>query len=158
MTGVWRRKTIVTVGGWKSRTTVEDMDLSLRTYVNGWKAVYLSDTTCMNEVSTLPLFTKSPNISQTIFTRSCGHGRVHGRIRFLWRTVIPRACNLHGCTPVPFACYECPLSLGQSPFDLSPGERVFAMVWRPSCTRKQWHSHCQNWLTQQSGHCWRVPH
>lgn len=50
-TGVWRRKTIVTVGGWKSRTTVEDMDLSLRTYVNGWKAVYLSDTTCMNEVS-----------------------------------------------------------------------------------------------------------
>ncbi|BDA47669.1 probable glucomannan 4-beta-mannosyltransferase 9 [Coccomyxa sp. Obi] len=48
--GVWRRKTIVTVGGWKSRTTVEDMDLSLRTYVNGWKAVYLSDTTCMNEL------------------------------------------------------------------------------------------------------------
>ena len=48
--GVWRRKTIVTVGGWKSRTTVEDMDLSLRTYVNGWKAIYLTDTTCINEV------------------------------------------------------------------------------------------------------------
>ncbi len=48
--GIWRRKTIVTVGGWKSRTTVEDMDLSLRTYVNGWKAIYLTDTTCINEV------------------------------------------------------------------------------------------------------------
>ena len=46
----------MTVGGWKSRTTVEDMDLSLRTYVNGWKAVYLSDTTCMNEVSTRSSF------------------------------------------------------------------------------------------------------
>ncbi len=57
MAGVWRRKTIVTVGGWKSRTTVEDMDLSLRTYVNGWKAVYLSDTTCMNEVSSHSLST-----------------------------------------------------------------------------------------------------
>ena len=49
--GVWRRKAIVTVGGWKSRTTVEDMDLSLRTYVNGWKAIYLTDVTCINEVS-----------------------------------------------------------------------------------------------------------
>ena len=48
--GVWRRKTIVTVGGWKSRTTVEDMDLSLRTFVNGWKAIYLHDVTCLNEV------------------------------------------------------------------------------------------------------------
>ena len=38
------------VGGWKSRTTVEDMDLSLRTYVNGWKAIYLNDVTCVNEV------------------------------------------------------------------------------------------------------------
>ena len=51
MAGVWRRKTIQTVGGWQSRTTVEDMDLSLRAYVNGWKAIYLTDTTCTNEVS-----------------------------------------------------------------------------------------------------------
>ena len=41
----------MTVGGWKSRTTVEDMDLSLRTFVNGWKAIYLHDVTCLNEVS-----------------------------------------------------------------------------------------------------------
>lgn len=42
------------VGGWKSRTTVEDMDLSLRTYVNGWKAIYLNDVVCVNEVTILP--------------------------------------------------------------------------------------------------------
>eukprot|EP00884_Botryococcus_braunii_P009093 jgi/Botrbrau1/18185/Bobra.53_1s0050.1 len=48
--GVWRRKTIITVGGWQSRTTVEDMDLSLRTFVNGWKAIYLLDVTCINEL------------------------------------------------------------------------------------------------------------
>lgn len=52
--GVWRRKTIVAVGGWKSRTTVEDMDLSLRTYVNGWKAIYLNDVVCVNEVHHCP--------------------------------------------------------------------------------------------------------
>ena len=32
---------------------MEDMDLSLRTYVNGWKAIYLTDTTCINEVGKL---------------------------------------------------------------------------------------------------------
>ena len=42
------------VGGWKSRTTVEDMDLSLRTYVNGWKAIYLNDVVCVNEVGLFP--------------------------------------------------------------------------------------------------------
>ncbi len=48
--GVWRRKTVEAVGGWNSRTTVEDMDLSIRTYLAGWKSVYLRDTTCLNEV------------------------------------------------------------------------------------------------------------
>ena len=57
--GIWRRKTIVTVGGWKSRTTVEDMDLSLRTFVNGWKAIYLTETTCINEVVPLAIYAHS---------------------------------------------------------------------------------------------------
>lgn len=48
--GVWRRKAIETAGGWKSRTTVEDMDLSLRAYLAGWKAIYLRDVTVLNEV------------------------------------------------------------------------------------------------------------
>ena len=53
--GIWRRKTIEAVGGWNSRTTVEDMDLSLRTYLAGWKAVFLKDVTCLNEVIILLL-------------------------------------------------------------------------------------------------------
>ena len=48
------------VGGWKSRTTVEDMDLSLRTYVNGWKAIYLNDVVCVNEVGLSPTPPLSP--------------------------------------------------------------------------------------------------
>ena len=31
------------------------MDLSLRTYVNGWKAIYLNDVVCVNEVRLLAL-------------------------------------------------------------------------------------------------------
>ena len=48
--GVWRVQTIEEVGGWKSRSTVEDMDLSLRAYLAGWKGMYLRHVTCLNEV------------------------------------------------------------------------------------------------------------
>ena len=48
--GVWRRECIRTSGGWDARTTVEDMDLSLRAYLRGWKAVFLKDVTCKNEL------------------------------------------------------------------------------------------------------------
>jgi cellulose synthase/poly-beta-1,6-N-acetylglucosamine synthase-like glycosyltransferase len=30
-------------GGWKDRTTVEDMDLAVRAGLKGWKFVYLND-------------------------------------------------------------------------------------------------------------------
>ncbi|KAL0045322.1 hypothetical protein WJX82_003810 [Trebouxia sp. C0006] len=48
--GVWRVRTIMDIGGWNSRTTVEDMDLSLRAYLAGWKGMYLRDVTCLNEL------------------------------------------------------------------------------------------------------------
>ena len=48
--GVWRRVCIESVGGWNGRTTVEDMDLSLRAYLAGWRSLFLEDTTCLNEV------------------------------------------------------------------------------------------------------------
>ena len=50
VSGVWRAKAIRAVGGWNSRTTVEDMDLSLRAFMAGWAAVYLTDVTVLNEV------------------------------------------------------------------------------------------------------------
>jgi beta-mannan synthase len=48
--GVWRLHCIEDAGGWLSRTTVEDMDLSLRAYIKGWKAIFLNDVTCLNEI------------------------------------------------------------------------------------------------------------
>lgn len=35
--GVWRRTAMEQAGGWNMESTVEDMDLSLRAYLNGWK-------------------------------------------------------------------------------------------------------------------------
>jgi len=41
--GVWRRGTIEAVGGWQADTLTEDLDLSYRAYLKGWRGVYLRD-------------------------------------------------------------------------------------------------------------------
>jgi cellulose synthase/poly-beta-1,6-N-acetylglucosamine synthase-like glycosyltransferase len=40
---VWRIAAINEAGGWKDRTTVEDMDLAVRASLKGWRFVYLGD-------------------------------------------------------------------------------------------------------------------
>lgn len=39
--GVWRRKAIEEAGGWEADTLTEDLDLSIRTQLKGWKIHYL---------------------------------------------------------------------------------------------------------------------
>ncbi len=41
--GVWRRQTIDDAGGWEADTLTEDLDLSIRAQLRGWKIVYLED-------------------------------------------------------------------------------------------------------------------
>ncbi|KAF8042689.1 hypothetical protein BT93_A1119 [Corymbia citriodora subsp. variegata] len=48
--GVWRIRAIHDAGGWKERTTVEDMDLAVRASLKGWKFVFVGDLTVKNEL------------------------------------------------------------------------------------------------------------
>ncbi|XP_022982903.1 glucomannan 4-beta-mannosyltransferase 9-like [Cucurbita maxima] len=48
--GVWRIAAIEEAGGWKDRTTVEDMDLAVRASLKGWKFLYLGDLQVKNEL------------------------------------------------------------------------------------------------------------
>ena len=48
--GVWRTLAIKQSGNWHTDTIVEDMDLSLRAYLNGWHAVYMHDVECLGEL------------------------------------------------------------------------------------------------------------
>ena len=41
--GVWRRVCIETSGGWRSDTLCEDLDLSYRAQIEGWRFLYLPD-------------------------------------------------------------------------------------------------------------------
>lgn len=52
--GIWRRAAINEAGGWKDRTTVEDLDLAVRAALKGWKYVYLGNL----KVSKIVFYTK----------------------------------------------------------------------------------------------------
>jgi cellulose synthase/poly-beta-1,6-N-acetylglucosamine synthase-like glycosyltransferase len=41
--GIWRRQTIEEAGGWQHDTLTEDLDLSYRAQLKGWRFVYLKD-------------------------------------------------------------------------------------------------------------------
>jgi cellulose synthase/poly-beta-1,6-N-acetylglucosamine synthase-like glycosyltransferase len=41
--GIWRRQTIEDAGGWKADTLTEDLDLSYRAQLRGWKIIYRQD-------------------------------------------------------------------------------------------------------------------
>ena len=41
--GVWRIEAVNDAGGWKDRTTVEDMDLAVRASLKGWKFLFVGD-------------------------------------------------------------------------------------------------------------------
>jgi cellulose synthase/poly-beta-1,6-N-acetylglucosamine synthase-like glycosyltransferase len=48
--GIWRRDTIVDAGGWQHDTLTEDLDLSYRAQLKGWRFVYLQDVISSGEV------------------------------------------------------------------------------------------------------------
>ena len=48
--GVWRRVAIDTAGGWQHDTLTEDLDLSYRSQLAGWRFVFLSDVVAPAEV------------------------------------------------------------------------------------------------------------
>ena len=48
--GIWRKRCIEDAGGWHHETLTEDLDLSYRAQMAGWKFVYLNDVVAPAEV------------------------------------------------------------------------------------------------------------
>jgi cellulose synthase/poly-beta-1,6-N-acetylglucosamine synthase-like glycosyltransferase len=48
--GVWRRRCIDDAGGWQHDTLVEDLDLSYRAQLKGWRFTFLKDEVCPAEL------------------------------------------------------------------------------------------------------------
>lgn len=48
--GVWRKAAIEDAGGWQPRTLTEDLDLSYRAFLKGWRGIFLKDVTVPAEI------------------------------------------------------------------------------------------------------------
>ncbi|XP_051130625.1 glucomannan 4-beta-mannosyltransferase 9-like [Andrographis paniculata] len=75
--GVWRMAAIDEAGGWKDRTTVEDMDLAVRASLKGWKFLYLGAVHVKNE---LPSTFKAYRYQQHRW--SCGPANLFRKMAF----------------------------------------------------------------------------
>lgn len=51
--GIWRRRCIEATGGWRGLTLSEDLDLSYRAQLQGWKFSYLSEVSAPAEIPTM---------------------------------------------------------------------------------------------------------
>jgi len=49
---VWRKEAILDAGNWQYDTLTEDLDLSYRAQLKGWKLVFLKDLVCPGEIPT----------------------------------------------------------------------------------------------------------
>jgi cellulose synthase/poly-beta-1,6-N-acetylglucosamine synthase-like glycosyltransferase len=48
--GIWRRAALVDAGGWRDDTLTEDLDLSYRAFLRGWRAAYCGDVVAPAEL------------------------------------------------------------------------------------------------------------
>ncbi|MDO9542413.1 MAG: glycosyltransferase family 2 protein [Kiritimatiellia bacterium] len=48
--GIWRKDTIVSAGNWQDDTLTEDIDISYRAQLAGWKFMYVNDVVCPAEI------------------------------------------------------------------------------------------------------------
>lgn len=64
--GVWRRAAIADAGGWQGDTLTEDLDLSLRARLRGWRSGYLKD---LSVPGTLPVSARAWRIQQFRWTK-----------------------------------------------------------------------------------------
>jgi cellulose synthase/poly-beta-1,6-N-acetylglucosamine synthase-like glycosyltransferase len=85
--GVWRRKTIEEAGGWTADTLTEDLDLSYRAFMKGWRGIYARDITVPAE---LPVSFSAYRRQQQRWAR----GSFECAIKFIpqiWQAQIPIA-------------------------------------------------------------------
>ncbi|MFH0988518.1 MAG: cellulose synthase family protein [bacterium] len=89
--GIWRKETILDAGNWQSDTLTEDLDLSYRAQLRGWKFKYLCDFTSPAE---LPAEVNALKSQQFRWTK----GAIETARKMLpavWRSDIPLRIKIH---------------------------------------------------------------
>jgi cellulose synthase/poly-beta-1,6-N-acetylglucosamine synthase-like glycosyltransferase len=90
--GVWRRSTIDDAGGWSDDTLTEDLDISYRAQLKGWRFLFLPDLVCPAE---LPVDIGAFRTQQHRWTK----GALQVAMKILpavWRSDLPFLVKLEG--------------------------------------------------------------
>ena len=88
--GIWRKSCIADAGGWEHDTLTEDMDLSYRAQLKGWKFVFLNNVTTPAE---LPVDMEGFKSQQHRWTK--GSIQVCKKILFdIWKSKAPLSCKM----------------------------------------------------------------
>jgi cellulose synthase/poly-beta-1,6-N-acetylglucosamine synthase-like glycosyltransferase len=88
--GVWRRQAIEEAGGWADDTLTEDLDISYRAQLKGWKFLFLPQVVCLAE---LPVDATAFRSQQHRWTK--GAFQVAKKILpALWRSPLPLRVKL----------------------------------------------------------------
>ena len=99
--GVWRRSCILEAGGWSALTLTEDLDLSYRAQLAGWRFLYLPDVVVPAEVPPQMAAWKQ---QQARWARGSTRTLI-GLLLPLWRAPLPPAqrimATLHLCQYLP---------------------------------------------------------
>ncbi len=90
--GIWRRKAIDEAGGWSSDCLTEDLDLSFRAQLQGWRFVFVEDITTPSE---LPADISAVRVQQFRWTKGAAEtGRKN--LLPLWRSQQPLVTKILG--------------------------------------------------------------
>jgi len=90
--GLWKRKCIDDAGGWHADTLAEDLDLSYRAQLKGWKFEYINEIEAPAE---LPETLSALRVQQTRWTKGTAE-TARKLLRTLWRATLPLKTKLQG--------------------------------------------------------------
>ncbi|MEM9991176.1 MAG: glycosyltransferase [Bacteroidota bacterium] len=89
--GVWRRATIDDAGGWEADTLTEDLDLSIRAQLKGWKIMYLEK---FDSPAELPIDMNGLKSQQFRWMKG-GAETAKKMLPTVWRSDLPLGKKIH---------------------------------------------------------------
>lgn len=131
--GLWKRSCIVDAGGWHGDTLAEDLDLSYRAQLRGWKFRYINELEAPAE---LPATLAALRVQQTRWTKGTAE-TARKLLRRLWRAALPIKTKIQGTIHLTaHAVYPClvlvtllhPLLLYQEAQGAGPGQVYFGVM------------------------------
>lgn len=92
--GMWRRECLEEVGGWSGETLTEDLELSYRAQLGGWRGVYRDDVRVPGEV---PPTLRALEVQQERWTRG-GLQTARRILPRMWRADVPLAVKMEAAS------------------------------------------------------------